>query len=268
VLLVKAVLTFAIILFISFQVNRILPVGRQVDHPGDILGFKPFWSFVVYFSFMSVLASFVRLMINMFGKGQLIRILLGKYRHPSEEKRVFLFLDLKSSVAAAEKLGHIRYSELIQECYYDLDKSVIKHRGEIYQYVGDEAVVTWPYSRAIKNNNCVDCFLDFRQELVKRQSFYQQKFGLQPQFKAGLHGGPLTAAEVGGEKKEIAYHGDVINTASRIQNLCNQLGKEFLVSERLSLDLKSHALVPIGSVALKGRVKPVVLYGLKEMSDP
>lgn len=262
VLLVKAIVTFAIILFISYQINRILPVGRQVDHPSDILRFKPFWSFVFYFSFMSVLASFVRLMMNMFGRGQLIRILLGKYRHPSEEKRIFLFLDLKSSVAAAEHLGHIRYSELIQECYYDLDKSVVKHRGEIYQYVGDEAVVTWPYEQGIKDNHCIDCFLDFRSELENRQFFYNERFGLQPQFKAGLHGGSLTAAEVGGEKKEIAYHGDVINTASRIQSACNQLGEMFLISDQLSKDLTYQSLKSVGSIPLKGKTKPIGLYAI------
>ncbi len=266
ILLVKAVLTFIIILFVSYQVNRILPLERRVDNPTDILGFRPFWSFVIYFSFMSILASFIRLMINMFGKGQLIRILLGKYRHPSEEKRIFLILDLKSSVAAAEKLGHIRYSKLIQECYYDLDKSVLKHRGEIYQYVGDEAVVTWPYQLGIRNNHCVNCFLDFQNELEKRQPFYIQKFGLQPQFKAGLHGGSLTVAEVGGEKKEIAFHGDVINTASRIQAACNQTGKEILVSEQLSKDLTYHDLEPIGYVTLKGRSKPVALLTINEFN--
>lgn len=260
VLLVKAFLTFTIILFVSYQVNRILPVERAVNHPTDIIGFKPFWSFVFYFSFMSVLASFVRLMINMFGKGQFIRILLGRYRHPTEEKRIFLFLDLKSSVAAAELLGHIRYSELIQECYYDLDKSVVKHRGEIYQYVGDEAVVTWPYQQGIRDNHCIDCFLDFTYELESRRLFYDEKFGLQPQFKAGLHGGSLTAAEVGGEKKEIAYHGDVINTASRIQSACSQLGEMFLISDQLSRDLTYESLKSVGSIPLKGKTNPIDLY--------
>lgn len=44
-------------------------------------------------------------------------------------------------------------------------------------------------------------------------------------------------AEVGEVKTEIAYHGDVLNTASRIQSLCNQFEKQLLLSETLDLRL-------------------------------
>ncbi|MDH3651375.1 MAG: adenylate/guanylate cyclase domain-containing protein, partial [Saprospiraceae bacterium] len=173
-------------------------------------------------------------------------------------------LDLKSSVSYAEKLGHLMYSELIQECYYDLDKSIVKHKGEIYQYVGDEAVITWPYKAGIKNNTCIQCFIDFKNELGARSTFYSDKFKFVPEFKAGLHGGSLTVAEVGSEKKEIAYHGDVINTASRIQAACNKLGEEFLVSYDLKKDLTYTKLNPVGTVSLRGRNEPMELYAVSE----
>jgi class 3 adenylate cyclase len=35
------------------------------------------------------------------------------------------------------------------------------------------------------------------------------------------------AVEVGDIRRDIAYHGDTLNTASRIQGLCNEFGAEF-----------------------------------------
>jgi adenylate cyclase len=45
-----------------------------------------------------------------------------------------------------------------------------------------------------------------------------------------MHYGVVTAVEIGDIKKEIVFHGDVLNTSSRIQNLCKKYGKDLLVS--------------------------------------
>ncbi len=42
------------------------------------------------------------------------------------------------------------------------------------------------------------------------------------------------AAQVGGEiKSEIAYHGDVLNTASRMMDLCKTYQKDLILSENI-----------------------------------
>ena len=42
--------------------------------------------------------------------------------------------------------------------------------------------------------------------------------------------GMVTAVEVGDIKRDIAYHGDTLNTAARIQSICNSYEKKFLSS--------------------------------------
>ena len=66
-----------------------------------------------------------------------------------------MFLDLKSSTTHAEQLGHIKYSQLIQDCFYELTEVVTRREAQIYQYVGDEIVLTWPYEKGIKNKSSV-----------------------------------------------------------------------------------------------------------------
>ena len=262
ILFIKIGFAFSLILINSYIISRLV-APFELDTSNNILSFKPFWSLLFYFTFMSALASFLRLMVHKIGKGPFIRLILGKYRKPKQERRVFLFLDLKSSVMYAQKLGHLAYSQLIQECFYDLDRSVNKYKGEIYQYVGDEAVVTWPYEVALSEDKCVACFLNFRERLRQRSDFYFDKFQFLPEFKAGLHGGSLTVAEVGAEKKEIAYHGDVINTASRIQEVCNRLNEKFLISSKLASELSAVKYKSLGPVELKGRDAPIELVAIE-----
>ncbi len=75
-----------------------------------------------------------------------------------------MFLDLKDSRTIAEKLRHFKYSQLIQDCFYDLNKVVLKHNIEMYQYIGDDMVLNWPYEKALANSNCVNLFFVFQQK--------------------------------------------------------------------------------------------------------
>ena len=91
-----------------------------------------------------------------------------------------------------------------------------------------------------------------------------EEFGLIPEFKAGIHGGDITVAEVGDIKREIAYHGDVINTAARIQGKCNDFQREILVSRIIHDHLHDHSwqTEKMGEVQLKGKQEPVTVYAI------
>ena len=91
------------------------------------------------------------------GPGNLWRMIKGEFYQPKEDERIFMFLDLKSSTSIAEKLGHIKYSKLIQDCFKDL-RVVEKYNAEVYQYVGDEVVLTWPKESGLINANCLRAF--------------------------------------------------------------------------------------------------------------
>ena len=70
-------------------------------------------------------------------------------------------------------------------------------------------------------------------------------------------------AEVGLLKKEIAFHGDTINTAARIQELCNEKGKIFLTSEYFRSDEAAsdkYEWEDMGDLLLKGRQTSTKLY--------
>jgi adenylate cyclase len=200
------------------------------------------------------------------GHGVLMNFFTGKYHKPKEEKRIFLFSDMKSSTTIAEQMGHTKYFELLKEYYSDFSDAVVRHAGEVYQYIGDEIVISWKYEEGIKNNNCINCFFAMKKDLKKRADWYIATFGVAPTFKAGLHVGEVTTGEIGALKKEIIFTGDVLNTTARIQDLCNQYKTDILVSGDLIKLLHPEPKIKINSlgvVELKGKNRRMELLTIK-----
>lgn len=163
----------------------------------------------------------------------------------------------------AERLGHIQYSKLIQDCFNDLGV-VIENEAEIYQYVGDEAVLTWKLNDGVKNQNCLRAFFRFKQQITAKADHYRQTYDCIPFFKAGLHAGTITVTEVGKYKREIAYHGDPINTAARIQGQCNHFDKNLLISESLmdQLEASEFTFENMGKIQLRGKENEVSIFAV------
>jgi len=210
---------------------------------------------------------------NFFGHGVLVNFLVGRYQSPKEEVRIFMFMDMKSSTSYAEQYGHLQYSHLIQDCFYDLTDIVHKRSAQVYQYVGDEVILTWAVEDGTQNNNCIQTFFDFNKMIGKRGGYYKSKYGLIPEFKAGLHYGDVVITEIGGAKEEIAYHGDTINTAARIQSVCNERGKKLVVSAGLlsilhdtELDNKYH-IESEGIAHLKGKKNATGIFSVEERNS-
>jgi UDP-N-acetylmuramyl tripeptide synthase len=100
-------------------------------------------------------------------------------------------------------------------------------------FVGDEVVLTWKSEIGYRNNNALRFFYSFQEVLKVNGNYFKSNYGVTPIFKAGLHRGIVSVAEVGEINTQIAYHGDVVNTTSRIQELCNVYKTNLLVSEKL-----------------------------------
>lgn len=180
-----------------------------------------------------------------------------------EEDRIFLFLDMKSSTRHAEVLGPRKYSSLIQDCFQDISIAVDETCADVYQYRGDEAVLTWNASD-VNVLNAVTLHFRFKEILQLRSREYERKYGVIPEFKAGIHHGKVVKAQVGVVRKEIAFHGDAINTASRIQRKCSELMCDLLVSEKIREQLPRYFRCEWeGNHQLKGKELELNLYSIR-----
>ena len=200
--------------------------------------------------------------------GELLNFVLGRYHKPREIERIFCFIDLKSSTTIAEKLGHFGYANFLKDYYSDITEALRKTNAQIYQYIGDEVVLSWSFKSGLKDNNAIKCFFKMRQIINGVKQKYITKYGVYPEFKAGLHGGKVIVTWVGELKKEIVYIGDVLNTTARIQEDCKRLDKDFLISENL-LDrvagLENVKASFVEETIPRGKEEKVKLYSLEKL---
>jgi adenylate cyclase len=224
-----------------------------------------FWSIIIYVAFIVTGSIFYSEVSDSLGQNALLNFFTGKYNKPKEQERIFMFLDMKQSTAIAEKLGHEKYFSLLNSYYFDMTYAIMQSFGRIYQYVGDEVVITWDLEEGAKNNNCINCFFEIKKTLEVNRQEYLKRYNHVPEFRAGLHCGMVTAGEIGFLKKEIVFTGDVLNTTSRIQELCKKLEKDLLISQELLGKLEiphSFTANSMGILPIRGRSEGMHLYSI------
>lgn len=239
---------------------------RVLTKLSNYLGSLTFLSTMVSLAFSIFVSLLYAGISDHLGHDVLLNFFSGKYHSPKEESRIFMFVDMQSSTSLAEKLGHQSYFKFLRDYYNQLSDAIIQYKGEVYQYIGDEIVITWEEQKGLKNQNCLHCFLAMKQSLEKKQGYFEKTYGVAPAFRAGLHSGTVTTGEIGALKKEIFFTGDVLNVTARIQKLCKTFNKELIVSGQLADKLSTNGnmvLPPLGSIELEGRQEPVSLHWAK-----
>lgn len=191
-------------------------------------------------------------------------ILLGKYITPKEEVKILMFIDLKDSTSIAEQLGHQKYFLFIKDFIYYASGALLKWGANIYQYVGDEVVVSWPLTPS-NSTACIQSLLEARKSLQKQSDYFRTKYGIIPDFRAGLHTGSVMVGEIGTIKKDLAMSGDAMNTTARIKGAAGEINKKYIVSKDFidAVNLKEWQAESVGFIELKGKENALELFYLK-----
>ncbi|HKR07191.1 MAG TPA: adenylate/guanylate cyclase domain-containing protein [Bacteroidia bacterium] len=266
-LVFKALLYTAVIYIVTISLAIIAGLlhGREMSELPAYLVSPSSLVLVLYTLVVYTLLVLFLQINHLLGEGILWKFIRGRYHHPREEERIFMFLDMKSSTAIAEQLGHVRFYALLNDLFNEISQPVLQTKAEIYQYIGDEVVLTWTVEQGLENSNCLKTFFMFRESLTRNSGHYLKNFGVKPEFKAGLHFGKVISAQIGDLKREIVYNGDVLNTASRIQNECNRYQRDFLVSGILMKRLtpeNGFQWERMDAVTLRGKETEVEIYSV------
>ena len=243
--------------------------GFLTQSSGQLWGLPIAYTDILFTLLVSFGFSFFMQINALVGGRILFSFFTGKYHKPIEEDRIFMFLDLKSSTAIAEKIGHINFHKFINDFLFTISEAIISHKGEIYKYVGDEIIITWKTKEGLTGENCIRLFFNALDRIRQARDTFEKKYGTVPEFKAGMHCGKVVAGEMGDTKKEIAFLGDVINTAARIENECNPHHKRLLISAELFQKIKmgkEYRYEKIGTINLRGKERKIELYAVERDS--
>ena len=193
-------------------------------------------------------------------------IVLGRYRRPRTEERFFLFVDIVGSTPLAERLGPASVHGFLDRVFQIVSDPIDDHEGDVYQYVGDEIVITWTLAGGRSGARPIACYFAVKSALELAARDFKREFDAVPQLRAALHAGPVITGEVGGRRRAIVFHGDVMNTTSRLENATRDLGRPFLVSEDAMSHLdgkEAYKAVDLGPQQLRGRAASVHVYAVE-----
>jgi adenylate cyclase len=239
------------------------------------LRFRRFWGFpethtnILFSLLVSFLFSFSFHISGLIGGRIFFSFFTGKYHQPIEEDRIFMFLDLKSSTSIAERIGHVRFHKFMNDFLFTISEAIIANKGEIYKYVGDEVIITWPMKEGLRERHCIRLFFEAVDRVKQERDLFEKEYGTVPEFKVGMHCGKVVSGEMGDTKKEIAFLGDVINTTARIEEECNLHQRALLISRDLFQKIdpgSEYRYEKIGNISLRGKMEPMELYAVERNS--
>ena len=265
-------LFYSLMFFILFTIEqgiiKLSSTNQTIDAEALFLKLQEGFNLVfltnyIYWLVVTFLTILFLLIRDKFGPITFVNFLKGKYLRPKREERIFMFMDLKSSTAIAERLGEEQYFNFLNDTFSIATPGILLTQGEIYQYVGDEIVISWLIKNGVNRANCIRCFYNMTALLKEKSAYFNKTYQTQPVFKAGLHFGHVITGEMGIVKREIVYSGDVLNTASRIQSLCNEMNTDILISNNLMKQIDQKFLdtefKSVGNITLKGKQQKIEL---------
>jgi adenylate cyclase len=206
---------------------------------------------------------FVLLMIEvarLLGPGTLVALVCGRYHRPRTDERFFLFVDVVGSTSLAERLGPEGIHRFLARVFRVSADAIDDHLGDVYHYVGDALVVTWTVPRGRVDARPLACFFAIEAALASTAAGFVRDFGVTPRVHGAVHVGPVTAGEIGDTRRGIVFHGDVMNTTSRLEQLTRTLHRRFVVSADALRRLEGaerYDREDLGLHALRGRRAPV-----------
>lgn len=225
---------------------------------------------VIYTLSLVLIINFTRQVSRKLGHGVMESFITGRYYHPVKLRKIFMFLNIPDSEAIVARIGRMQFHRFINDIAYDITLPILSNHGIIYQYVEDEMVITWELNEGISHARAICCFFDIKDKIHQHRDRYSKKYDAIPLFNAALHCGEVVKGEIGFIKSEIVYHGDVLNSTSRILEACNHVDNELLVSSQLL----NHIALPgflkaskCGNMKLKGKKHPIELYSIQRLND-
>lgn len=215
---------------------------------------------------IALVFNLLRMLVQLVGWSELANFAVGRYHRPRSERRIFLFIDLESSTAVAERLGDERFHTLLDRFFDHISDPILARGGEVYKYVGDEVIVSWPTAAGRRDAACVRCCFEIEDTIARHAAEYERRFGVVPSFRAGLHEGAVVTGEMGEIKREIAFIGDTVNTTARIEQLCRDKQRRVIASARLLDGMTLPEGVrgeSLGTMRLRGKREELELFALE-----
>ena len=187
-----------------------------------------------------------------------------------------LFADIAGFTRVAEHEAPERVIALLRGLHARLEAAVFEHHGTLDKYLGDGIMATFGTPQAAPDD-AANALASGRAMLASIDAWNRERAarGEPPlRLSVGIHYGEAVLGDVGSARHlEFAVIGDVVNVASRLEELTRELDARLVVSDALIEAVRAAggprraALAGLERAApqtLRGRSAPVALWVLRE----
>ena len=175
-----------------------------------------------------------------------------------------------ADAAWTSRVNHVSPFVSAQNRYSVLSREIEREGGAVVKYIGDSVMAVFgvPASREDDAQRAVRAAVAMAGALEKLNEELERDWGVHLAIRTGVHTGELVTGEQADSRVIGASElivGDVMNTASRIEQATRDLGRAFLVSadalDRLT-GTERYDLEPLGPHVLRGRAAPVQIFAV------
>ncbi len=183
-----------------------------------------------------------------------------------------LFCDIQGFTTFSEQLDPQTLTRLINRFLTEMSSAVLNGGGTIDKYMGDCIMAFWnaPLDLPDHADRSLAAVLDMRRRLARLNETLAAEHTSAPgaapaalRVGIGLNSGPCSVGNMGSDQR-LAYTaiGDAVNLASRLEGLTRLYGVDCLVSESTAEAARSHCLMAVDRLRVKGKSNAVAVHVL------
>jgi adenylate cyclase len=182
-------------------------------------------------------------------------------------RAVLWFADMRGFTKLADGTAGLEVIELLNEVFETLTAPLRSRGGEVLKFMGDGMLAVFPLlaeTQAETCRNAIGAAIEAMHALDRINRARVEASKPIAEVDLALHLGEVLYGNVGAaDRLDFTVIGPAVNEASRIETLCEPLGRKVLVSAEFAAAAGSYnGLHPLGRHRLRGVREPRAIYGL------
>ncbi len=182
-----------------------------------------------------------------------------------------MFMDVRGFTPISEGLTAEELVEFINRLLSPLTDTIQAELGTIDKYMGDAIMAFWNAPLDIPDHPARACRAALKMRQVLTDLNARDAFGFRAHGKGdrivrigiGINTGEACVGNMGSQRRfNYSAMGDAVNTTSRIESACKDVGFDIVVSADTAREVTNLALLEAGDLKLKGKSQPVKLFAL------
>ena len=182
-----------------------------------------------------------------------------------------LFVDIRNFTSLGENLGPKNLAKVLNLIFTDMIDVIFSHKGSINKIIGDALLTTFgcPFPSDEDSLNAIKCALSLINTVLVFNKVPPEFLKSKIEIGIGLATGMVFAGNIGSYRRmEYTVIGDIVNLASRLQNLTKEVDGNIIIDEKTYEENKNKIDVTLSKRnMIQGKAEKLNIYILRGIKE-